>query len=84
MIRRYGLPLAAYDGLHGRLNFAERPGHIQPPLEPTRFSLAVQELGIGPIFVSSPQSKNRIARIAGTFQNRLVSEFRLAGDTSIY
>jgi len=40
-------------------------------------------LGIQPIFARSPQAKGRIERLWGTFQDRLVSELRLAGARTI-
>ena len=36
------------------------------------------ELGIEQIFARSPQAKGRVERMAGTFQDRLVGERRLA------
>ena len=35
------------------------------------------------IFALSPQAKGRVERTAGTFQDRLVTELRLAGATTI-
>ena len=43
----------------------------------------MQELGIAQIFARSPEAKGRVERAAGTFQNRLVTELRLAGATTI-
>ena len=43
----------------------------------------MQELGIEQVFARSPQAKGRVERMAGTFQDRLVSELRLAGATTI-
>jgi len=43
----------------------------------------MQELGIQQIFARSPQAKGRVERTAGTFQDRLVTELRLAGVTTI-
>ena len=37
------------------------------------------ELGIQLIFARSPQARGRVERTAGTFQDRLVTELRLAG-----
>ena len=37
------------------------------------------ELGIQMIFALSPQAKGRVERAAGTFQDRLITELRLAG-----
>ena len=41
------------------------------------------ELGIQMIFALSPQAKGRVERVAGTFQDRLITELRLAGATTI-
>ena len=83
VIRRYGLPLALYGDRHGVFKFAGKPRHIQPPVEATHFSRAMQELGIEQVFARSPQAKGRVERMAGTFQDRLVSELRLARATTI-
>ena len=48
-----------------------------------QFSWAMDELGVQVIFAQSPQAKGRVVRTAGTFQDRLVTEFRLAGATTI-
>ena len=50
---------------------------------PAQFSRAMEELGIQMIFALSPQAKGRVERAAGTFQDRLVTELRLAGVSSI-
>ena len=83
VIRRYGLPLAIYGDRHGVFKFAGKPHHIQPPVEATHFSRAMQELGIEQVFARSTQAKGRVERMAGTLQDRLVSELRLAGATTI-
>jgi hypothetical protein len=44
----------------------------------TQIGRALQELGIRWIPASSPQGKGRIERLFGTFQDRLVTELRLA------
>ena len=49
----------------------------------TQFSRAMDELGIQLIFALSPQAKGRVERAAGTFQDRLVTELRLAGASTI-
>ena len=63
--------------------FSGKPRHIQPPVAATHFSRALVELGIGQIFARSPQAKGRVERAAGTFQDRLVTELRLAGASAI-
>lgn len=50
---------------------------------PTQFGRAMHELGIAMIPSHSPQSRGRIERLWGTLQDRLVSELRLAGVTTI-
>ena len=58
-----------------------------PPLEaagaPTQFSRAMDELGIQLIFAQSLRAKSRVGRAAGTFQDRPVTELRLAGAITI-
>ena len=43
----------------------------------------MEELGIRQIFAGSPQAKGMVERAAGTFQDRLVTELRLAGAAAI-
>ena len=43
----------------------------------------MEELGTQLIFALSPQAKGRVERTAGTFQDRLVTELRLAGATTV-
>jgi len=44
---------------------------------------AWEELGINVIFADSPQGKGRIERLWGTFQDRLISELRLEGISTL-
>ena len=74
LIQRWGIPLALYGDRHGVFKFSGNPRHIQPPVEATHFSRAMVELGIQQIFARSPQAKGRVERMAGTFQDRLVTE----------
>jgi len=84
-IRTRGIPVALYGDRHGIVtNEAHyRPltvdeqlrGHTRPP---TQVGRALRELGITWIPAHSPQAKGRIERLWGTFQDRLVSELRLA------
>ena len=83
LIQRWGRPLALYGDRHGVFKFSGKPRHIQPPVEATHFSRAMEELGIQQIFARSPQAKGRVERAAGTFQDRLVTELRLAGAKTI-
>jgi transposase len=45
----------------------------------TEVGRGLEELGVNLILAGSPQAKGRIERLWGTFQDRLVSELRLAG-----
>ena len=80
LLRRCGIPLALYTDRHGV--FRHTPGSGLPGM-PTQFSRAMEELEIQMIFALSPQAKGRVERTAGTFQDRLVTELRLAGAGSI-
>ena len=83
IIHRCGIPLAIYGDRHGVFKFNGKPRHVTQPVGPTQFTRAMVELGIEQIFARSPQAKGRVERMAGTFQDRLVSELRLAGTTTI-
>ena len=80
LLQRRGIPLALYTDRHGV--FRHTPGSGLPGM-PTQFSRAMNELGIQMIFALSPQAKGRVERMAETFQDRLVTELRLAGTSSI-
>ena len=83
LIERWGRPIALYGDRHGVFKFSGKPRHIQPPVEATHFSKAIAELGIQQISARSPQAKGRVERAAGTFQDRLVTELRLADAKTI-
>ena len=83
LIRRWGIPLALYTDLHGVFKFSGHPRHVPRPVESTHFSRSIRELGVQQIFARSPQAKGRVERAAGTFQDRLVTELRLAGASTI-
>ena len=51
--------------------------------ESTQFARVMRELGIQQIFAMSPQAKGRVERMASTFQDRLVTELRLASATTM-
>ena len=80
LIERCGRPVALYTDRHGV--FKHTPGSGLPGM-PTQFSRAMEELEIQMIFARSPQGKGRVERAAGTFQDRLVTELRLAGASNI-
>ena len=76
LIQRHGIPLAVYSDRHAVFKHPGEPRQKLP--EPTQFARAMQQLGIRQIFARSPQAKGRVERTAGTFQDRLVTELRLA------
>ncbi len=83
VVLHYGIPLALY---HDRHSIFEIPADKLPSIEEqlegkrplTQFGRLMAELGITSISALSPQAKGRIERLWGTFQDRLVSEMRLA------
>jgi transposase len=87
IVERYGIPLALY---HDRHTIFEVPENelesVEEQLEGekklTQFGRLLNELEITSISANSPQAKGRIERLWGTFQNRLVSELRLAKATT--
>jgi hypothetical protein len=88
IVLNQGIPLALY---HDRHSIFEVNEGTLPSLEEqldgkepkTQFGRLLEELGIESIPAHSPQAKGRIERLWGTFQDRLVSELRLAGAKSI-
>ncbi len=87
IIERRGIPLALYSDrsvvfCHSRQ--ASNTGETVVDKEkPTQFGRAMRELGVTQVFARSPEAKGRIERANGTFQDRLVSELRLAGASTI-
>jgi transposase len=81
IFHQHGLPQSIYSDRHS-VFWTDR----QPTLEEqlvnkrptTEVGRGLQELGVTLIFAGSPQAKGRIERLWGTFQDRLVSELRLA------
>ena len=88
IIERHGVPLALYSDRHGIFQRSPKePESLAEQLrgrrDHTQFARALEELDIRLILAHTPQAKGRIERIWGTFQDRLVSEMRLAGATTI-
>ena len=81
LIERWGLPLALYSDRHAVFKHNARKPETAG--EATQFTRSLQELGIRQIFARSPQAKGRVERAAGTFQDRLVTELRLADARTI-
>ena len=80
LVQRCGIPVALYTDRHAV--FRHTPGSGLPGMA-AQFSRAMDELGIQMIFARSPQAKGRVERTAGTFQDRLVTELRVAGASDI-
>lgn len=88
IVSSYGKPMALYHDRHGIFERSGRePESLEEQLEvrrrPTQFGRLMEELGIASIASRSPQARGRIERLWGTFQDRLVSELRLAGARNI-
>jgi transposase len=83
IVSSHGIPLALYHDRHGIFERSKAETEtLEEQLEgkrkPTQFGRLMEELGITSISSRSPQARGRIERLWGTFQDRLVSEFRLA------
>src|SRR5215470_10538975 len=85
--RRYGVPVTLYGD---RLNLFRRNDRhwslaeeLRGQQDPTHFGRMLEDLGIGFIAAQSPQAKGRIERLWGTLQDRLVSELRARGISTI-
>ena len=81
LVRQWGIPLALYSDRHAAFKYNARQGPAQ--YESTQFARVMRELGIQQIFAMSPQAKGRVERMVSTFQDRLVTELRLAGTTNM-
>ena len=81
VLRRSGVPLALYNDRHAvfRASAQQRAGREGA----TQFARAMAELGVRLIFARSPQAKGRVERMAGTFQDRLVTELSDASASTI-
>jgi len=88
IIHLHGIPLAVYTDLHSVFQISRGSSEtvdewLSRKRGRTQFGRALSELGICQIFARSPEAKGRVERMAGTFQDRLVSELRLAGASTL-
>jgi len=89
IIEKRGLPLSLYTDHHGVFWYTHQRREnkdAEPAADkrkPTQFGRAMRELGVEQVFAWSPQAKGRVERVAGTFQDRLVTELRLADVCSL-
>jgi transposase len=87
MILTHGVPLSLYRDRHSIFQRNDAHWTVAEQLagqqSPTQLGRALEELGIQQIPAHSPQAKGRIERAWRTFQDRLVSELRLARATTL-
>ena len=81
LVCQWGIPLALYSDRHAAFKYNPRRKAV--PVETTQVARVMRELGIQQIFALSPQAKGRVERMLETFQDRLVTELRLAGASTI-
>lgn len=83
----HGLPLALYGDRLNLLVRNDRHWSVAEELagtqSPTHLGRMLQDLGIAYVAAHSPQAKGRIERLWATLQDRLVSELRLRGLTTV-
>lgn len=83
-----GVPLALYSDRYFVFRYNGKQvdtseESLDKKRNPTQFGRAMRELGVTQVFARSPEAKGRIERANGTFQDRLVSELRLAGISTL-
>ena len=87
MIATHGVPLSLYRDRHSIFQRNDSHWTLAEQLAgkqaPTQLGRALEQLGIEQIPAYSPQAKGRIERAWRTFQDRLVSELRLAHATTL-
>ena len=81
IFKQHGLPQSIYTDCHS-VFFTDREPTLDEQLvnkrPTTEVGRGLEELGVTLILAHSPQAKGRIERLWNTFQDRLVSELRLA------
>lgn len=88
LVQQEGIPVAVYRDRHGIFERSSKePLTLEEQFakrrEPTQFGRLLEELEITSIPARSPQAKGRVERLWGTFQDRLVTELRLVGASSL-
>ena len=83
MVKKYGIPMILYQDRHGALHRNDSHWSLEEQLagrqEPTQVGLALEALGIQPIWALSAQAKGRVEKLFATLQDRLGAELRLKG-----
>lgn len=86
IVAEFGIPWSIYMDQHGSLKRNDDCWTLAEELrgrqDPTQVGTALEALEIEPIYALSPQAKGRVERMWWTFQDRLVSELRLARATT--
>jgi len=87
LVETTGVPLAIYRDQHGTLQRNDKNWSVAEQLAgrqfPTQVGRALEEMGIEAVVARSPQAKGRIERTWRTFQDRLTSELRLSGASTL-
>jgi len=86
IIARHGVPLGVYTDRHAVFQSPDqrlKEVSTTRAIVPTQWGRALRELGVTQVFAHSPEAKGRVERANGTFQDRLVSELRLAGANTL-
>lgn len=83
----YGIPEAVYHDRHSSLVRTDSHWSLEEQVQgyqfPTHVGRVLDDLGIESKVARSPKAKGRIERLFRSFQDRLVSELRLRGITTI-
>ena len=86
IFKNHGLPQSIYTDCHS-VFWTDREPTLEEQLinkkPTTEVGRGLEELGVTLILAHSPQAKGRIERLWNTFQDRLVSELRLAKAKSV-
>jgi transposase len=86
IFKQHGLPHSIYTDCHS-VFWTDREATLDEQLinrkPTTEVGRGLEELGVTLILAHSPQAKGRIERLWNTFQDRLVSELRLAGAKTV-
>jgi hypothetical protein len=83
IIESKGIPLSVYTDGHAVFQSRHDFSEVSVEGSKTQYCRALGELGITMISAHSPEAKGRVERANGTFQDRLVSELRLAGASTL-
>ena len=88
VIQYKGIPLTLYSDRHSiftvsRAQHQTLQEQLAGQTPRTQVGRALDELGIRLVLAHSPQAKGRIERLWGTFQDRLLTELRLAGASTL-